>query len=62
MNTNTIILYVTYVLVIIVVVVAGYFRVLPNDLVISTFTLIIGHFLGVQVPTPLKSNVESVTK
>lgn len=48
--------YAFYFLLICVDLLAGYFKVIDATLATALFTGIVGHFLGIQVPTPTTNN------
>lgn len=52
-----------YILILSVVVVAGYLKVLPSDTTVTLFIGIVGSFLGLLVPSPLQSkNVTTLNR
>ena len=52
MDEKTLTLYIIYLLLLIGDLLGGYLKVIPPEVVAPTFTLIVGHFLGLQVPQP----------
>ena len=55
MNTNTITKYAMYVIVLAIDVVGMFLKVIPDTYGLSLLTLIIGHFMGFQLPAPTQS-------
>jgi hypothetical protein len=51
-DTNTLALYCVYLAIIVLDLLAGYFKVLDTLIVASIFSATIAHFWGIQVPSP----------